>query len=71
MVYDTIVIAGPTWAGFGGVILHGLSTYGFAGRAVLKSVGEVTPALSNALVYYSLRLSSLDKLETGVVSGRS
>lgn len=28
--------------GFGGVILHGLSSYGFAARAVLKSVpGEL------------------------------
>ena len=52
-------------AGFGGVILHGLSSYGFAARAVVEAVGGNDPA---SLVYFGVRFSSPvkpgDALET-------
>ncbi|PPQ77953.1 hypothetical protein CVT25_015428 [Psilocybe cyanescens] len=54
-------------AGFGGVILHGLSTFGFAGRAVLKTVGENDP---NSLKFFGVRFTAPvkpgDKLETSI-----
>jgi len=54
-------------AGFGGVILHGLSTFGFAGRAVLKSVGGSDP---NSLKLFGVRFTAPvkpgDKLETSI-----
>jgi len=54
-------------AGFGGVILHGLSTYGFACRAVLKSVGGRDP---NSLKFFGVRFTAPvkpgDKLETSI-----
>jgi len=54
-------------AGFGGVILHGLSTFGFAGRAVLKSVGASDP---NSLKFFGVRFTAPvkpgDKLETSI-----
>ncbi|KZV75039.1 peroxisomal dehydratase [Peniophora sp. CONT] len=42
-------------AGFGGVILHGLSTFGFAARALVSSIGGNDP---NSLKYYGLRFTS-------------
>jgi len=52
-------------AGFGGVILHGLSSYGFAARAVVEAVGGGDPS---SLVYFGVRFSSPvkpgDALET-------
>lgn len=42
-------------AGFGGPILHGLATYGFGARAVLKQVGGNDPT---ALKYVSARFTS-------------
>ncbi|TEB32619.1 peroxisomal dehydratase [Coprinellus micaceus] len=42
-------------AGFGGVILHGLSTFGFAGRAVLKTVGGSDP---NAVKFFGVRFTA-------------
>jgi peroxisomal enoyl-CoA hydratase 2 len=54
-------------AGFGGVILHGLSTFGFAGRAVLKTVGASDP---NSLKFFGVRFTAPvkpgDKLETSI-----
>lgn len=54
-------------AGFGGVILHGLSTYGFAARAVLSAVGGNDPS---ALKYFGVRFTSPvkpgDALETSI-----
>ena len=54
-------------AGFGGVILHGLSTYGFAARAVVSAVGNNDP---NALKYFGVRFTSPvkpgDALETSI-----
>ncbi|THH27102.1 hypothetical protein EUX98_g7090 [Antrodiella citrinella] len=54
-------------AGFGGVILHGLSSYGFAARAVVSAVGGGSPS---SLVYFGARFSSPvkpgDALETRV-----
>ncbi|KIM41382.1 hypothetical protein M413DRAFT_445398 [Hebeloma cylindrosporum] len=54
-------------AGFGGVILHGLSTFGFAARAVLKTVGGNDP---NSLKFFGVRFTSPvkpgDKLETSI-----
>ncbi|KAH9474604.1 putative dehydratase NIT22 [Psilocybe cubensis] len=54
-------------AGFGGVILHGLSTFGFAGRAVLKTVGGNDP---NSLKFFGVRFTAPvkpgDKLETSI-----
>lgn len=52
-------------AGFGGVILHGLSTFGFAARAVLHAVGGGQPT---ALRYFGARFTAPvapgDALET-------
>jgi peroxisomal enoyl-CoA hydratase 2 len=52
-------------AGFGGVILHGLSTFGFAARAVLHAVGGGLPS---ALRYFGARFTAPvapgDELET-------
>ncbi|KAG8907325.1 hypothetical protein FRC00_011956, partial [Tulasnella sp. 408] len=42
-------------AGFGGVILHGLSTFGFAARAVLKAVGTSDPT---AILTFGARFTS-------------
>ncbi|KAJ3819706.1 peroxisomal dehydratase [Lentinula raphanica] len=42
-------------AGFGGVILHGLSTFGFAARALLKTVGGNQP---DALKFFGVRFTS-------------
>ncbi|KAF9077441.1 peroxisomal dehydratase [Rhodocollybia butyracea] len=42
-------------AGFGGVILHGLSTFGFAARALLKVVGGNKP---DALKLFGVRFTS-------------
>ncbi|KAF8153020.1 peroxisomal dehydratase [Crassisporium funariophilum] len=54
-------------AGFGGVILHGLSTFGFAGRAVLRTVGGND---SNSLKFFGVRFTAPvkpgDKLETSI-----
>ncbi|KAF5350483.1 hypothetical protein D9756_008685 [Leucocoprinus leucothites] len=54
-------------AGFGGVILHGLSTYGFAARAVIKAVGGNDP---KSLRFFGVRFTSPvkpgDKLETQI-----
>jgi len=54
-------------AGFGGVILHGLSTYGFAARAVLKAVGGNDP---RSLKFFGVRFTAPvkpgDALETQV-----
>ncbi|KAH9174605.1 peroxisomal dehydratase [Lactarius sanguifluus] len=52
-------------SGFGGVILHGLSTFGFAARAILQAVGGNDPA---ALRYFGVRFTAPvkpgDELET-------
>ncbi|CAK5267375.1 unnamed protein product [Mycena citricolor] len=52
-------------AGFGGVILHGLSTFGFAARGLIKAVGGGDPA---SLKLYGVRFTSPvkpgDALET-------
>ena len=52
-------------AGFGGVILHGLSTFGFAARAILHAVGGGQPT---ALRYFGARFTAPvapgDALET-------
>ena len=52
-------------AGFGGVILHGLSTFGFAARAILNAVGGGKPS---ALRYFGVRFTAPvmpgDELET-------
>ncbi|KAH8984256.1 peroxisomal dehydratase [Lactarius akahatsu] len=52
-------------SGFGGVILHGLSTFGFAARAILQAVGGNDPA---ALRYIGVRFTAPvkpgDELET-------
>lgn len=54
-------------AGFGGVILHGLSTFGFAGRAVLKTVGGGDPG---AVKFFGVRFTAPvkpgDKIETRI-----
>jgi len=54
----TIPLSDPsigTRAGFGGVILHGLSSFGFAARAVLSQVGGNEP---NALKVFGVRFTS-------------
>jgi peroxisomal enoyl-CoA hydratase 2 len=52
-------------AGFGGVILHGLATFGFAARAILHAVGGGEPS---ALRYFGVRFTAPvmpgDELET-------
>ncbi|KAH9983563.1 peroxisomal dehydratase [Russula compacta] len=52
-------------AGFGGVILHGLSTFGFAARAILQAAGGGVPS---ALRYFGARFTAPiapgDELET-------
>ena len=52
-------------SGFGGVILHGLSTFGFAARGVLQAVGGGEPS---ALRYFGVRFTAPvkpgDELET-------
>ncbi|KAJ7594454.1 peroxisomal dehydratase [Mycena floridula] len=54
-------------AGFGGVILHGLSTFGFAARALLKAVANNDP---NALKLFGVKFTSPvkpgDSLETQI-----
>jgi len=54
-------------AGFGGVILHGLSTFGFAARAVIQAVGGNDPT---SLRFFGVRFTSPvkpgDKLETQI-----
>jgi len=54
-------------AGFGGVILHGLSTFGFAARAVLKTAGGNDP---NSLKFFGVRFTAPvkpgDKLQTSI-----
>lgn len=54
-------------AGFGGVILHGLSTFGFAARAVIRVVGDNDP---RTLKFFGVRFTSPvkpgDALETQV-----
>ncbi|KAH9940240.1 peroxisomal dehydratase [Amylocystis lapponica] len=53
--------------GFGGVILHGLSTFGFGARSVLSAVGGSDP---HALKYFGVRFTSPvkpgDALETSI-----
>ncbi|KAJ7866600.1 peroxisomal dehydratase [Mycena olivaceomarginata] len=52
-------------AGFGGVILHGLSTFGFGARALIKAVGGGDP---RSLKFFGVRFTSPvkpgDALET-------
>ena len=54
-------------AGFGGAILHGLSTFGFAARGIISEVGGNDP---RSLKYFGLRFTSPvkpgDGLETQV-----
>ena len=53
--------------GFGGVILHGLSTFGFAARAVVSAVGGGRP---ESLRFFGVRFTSPvkpgDRLETSI-----
>ncbi|KZT50303.1 peroxisomal dehydratase [Calocera cornea HHB12733] len=52
---------------FGGVILHGLATYGFAARAVLSSVGSNDPqALKAFSVRFTAPVKPGDTLETSI-----
>lgn len=54
-------------SGFGGVILHGLATYGFAARALVSAIGGNNPT---SLKFYAVRFTSPvkpgDALETSV-----
>ncbi|KAG6878438.1 hypothetical protein C0992_008157 [Termitomyces sp. T32_za158] len=54
-------------AGFGGVILHGLATFGFAARGIIKAVANGDPT---ALRFFGVRFTSPvkpgDALETSV-----
>lgn len=53
--------------GFGGVILHGLSTFGFAARAIISAVGGNDPT---SLKLFGVRFSSPvkpgEELETSI-----
>jgi len=52
---------------FGGIILHGLSTYGFAARAVLKEVGGNDPQAMKAFsVRFTAPVKPGDTLETSI-----
>jgi peroxisomal enoyl-CoA hydratase 2 len=42
-------------AGFGGVILHGLSTFGFAARAIIKTLGNNDPS---TLKFFGVRFTA-------------
>lgn len=42
-------------AGFGGVILHGLATFGFAARAIIKAVGNNDPS---SLKFFGVRFTA-------------
>ncbi|PFH51168.1 hypothetical protein AMATHDRAFT_3299 [Amanita thiersii Skay4041] len=54
-------------AGFGGVILHGLSTFGFAARAVIKAVGGNDPkSLKLFGVRFTAPVKPGDALETQI-----
>ncbi|KAG9034009.1 hypothetical protein FRB95_013984 [Tulasnella sp. JGI-2019a] len=54
-------------AGFGGVILHGLSTYGFAARGVLKAVGGGDPSsLKTIGVRFTSPVKPGEALETSM-----
>lgn len=54
-------------AGFGGVILHGLSTFGFAARALLKAVANNDPkALKLFGVRFTAPVKPGDSLETQI-----
>ncbi|KAF8639171.1 hypothetical protein AX17_001658 [Amanita inopinata Kibby_2008] len=54
-------------AGFGGTILHGLSTFGFAARAVIKTVGGNDPkSLKFFGVRFTAPLKPGDALETQI-----
>ncbi|KDR77105.1 hypothetical protein GALMADRAFT_139128 [Galerina marginata CBS 339.88] len=54
-------------AGFGGVILHGLSTFGFAARAVLKTAGANDPASLKLFgVRFTAPVKPGDTLETSI-----
>jgi len=54
-------------AGFGGPILHGLATYGYAARAVLDSIGGGDP---NGMKFFGVRFTSPvkpgDEIETSM-----
>lgn len=54
-------------AGFGGVILHGLSTFGFGARAVVSAVGGGDPS---SLTLFGVRFTAPvkpgDALETSI-----
>jgi len=54
-------------AGFGGVILHGLSTFGFAARAVIKAIGRNDPSsLKFFGVMFTAPVKPGDALETQI-----
>ncbi|RPD59276.1 peroxisomal dehydratase [Lentinus tigrinus ALCF2SS1-7] len=54
-------------AGFGGVILHGLSTFGFAARALVSAVGAGDPrALTLFGVRFTAPVKPGDALETSI-----
>ena len=53
--------------GFGGVILHGLSTFGFAARAIISAVGGGDPrSLTLFGVRFTAPVKPGDALETSI-----
>ncbi|KAJ7914427.1 peroxisomal dehydratase [Mycena leptocephala] len=52
-------------AGFGGVILHGLSTFGFAARALIKAIGGGDP---RSLTFFGVRFTSPGTIEVAFVT---
>ena len=55
----------PKAAGFGGVILHGLATFGFAARGIVSAVGGGDPAsLTPFGVRFTAPVKPGDALET-------